>query len=220
MMNKLIRRIWIDVRMTLLFTVSGLLVTYVAGVPVFSMVSSEWNMITIKGAPGYPQEYVPQTSKLVLEPMSTSNQSEIKVPAQGESYGNITCERIALAAPIYYGDTEDCLEKGVGQYTGSGLPGEGKPILIGGHDVTFFAPLEQIEVGDSLVITTGFGDYQYEVTEIKTVEKVDYTVYDLTLPKEQLILYTCYPFGQVIGERSGRYFVFCERKQAAEDTTQ
>ena len=206
--------------MTLLFTVLGLIVSYIAGAPVVSMVTSHWNMITIKGAPGYPQEYVPKTSKLVFEHVSTSNQSEIKVPAQGESYGNISCERIALAAPIYYGDSDDCLEKGTGQYTGSAIPGEGKPILIGGHDGTFFKPLQEIEVGDVVSITTTYGSYQYKVTEIKTVREVDSSVYDLTQQKEQLILYTCYPFGQVVGDRSGRCFVYCDIIENANSSLQ
>lgn len=206
--------------MTLLFTVLGLAVSYAAGAPVMTMVLSKWNMIVTNGAPGYQGDSIPKTTKLKLVPKGTVNQSEVIVPQQGESYGNISCERIALAAPIYYGDTEECFTKGAGQYTGSGLPGQGKPILIGGHDGSFFAPLEDIMTGDMIVITTNYGSYQYKVTEIKAVEKVDSTTYDLTQQKEQLILYTCYPFGQVIGERSGRYFVFCDRIPDADSVTQ
>jgi sortase A len=206
--------------MTMLFTVLGLVVSFAAGAPIMSMVLSKWNMIVINGAPGNQGDFKPKTTKLKLTPKGTVNQSEVKVPRQGESYGNISCERIALAAPIYYGDSDECFEKGVGQYTGSGLPGQGKPILIGGHDGSFFAPLEDILVDDIIVISTNYGSFQYKVTELKTVEKVDSTVYDLTQQKEQLILYTCYPFGQVIGDRSGRYFVYCDRISDTENITQ
>ncbi len=206
--------------MTLLFTVLGLVVAFAAGAPIMSMVLSKWNMIVTNGAPGNQGDYIPKTTKLKLVPKGTVNQSEVKVPQQGESYGNISCERIALAAPIYYGDTDEYFEKGAGQYIGSGLPGQGKPILIGGHDGSFFAPLEDILTDDIVVITTGYGSYQYKVTEVKTVDKVDSTVYDLTQQKEQLILYTCYPFGQVIGDRSGRYFVYCDRIPDAGNLTQ
>ncbi len=204
----------------MLFTVLGLVVSFAAGAPIMSMVLSKWNMIVINGAPGNQGDFKPKTTKLKLTPKGTVNQSEVKVPRQGESYGNISCERIALAAPIYYGDSDECFEKGVGQYTGSGLPGQGKPILIGGHDGSFFAPLEDILVDDIIVISTNYGSFQYKVTELKTVEKVDSTVYDLTQQKEQLILYTCYPFGQVIGDRSGRYFVYCDRISDTENITQ
>ena len=204
----------------MLFTVLGLVVSFAAGAPIMSMVLSKWNMIVTNGAPGNQRDFIPKTTKLKLDPKGTVNQSEVKVPRQGESYGNISCERIALAAPIYYGDSDECFGKGAGQYTGSGLPGQGKPILIGGHDGSFFAPLEDILVDDIVVISTNYGSFQYKVTELKTVEKVDSTVYDLTQQKEQLILYTCYPFGQVIGERSGRYFVFCDRITDTENITQ
>lgn len=206
--------------MTLLFTVLGLVVSYAAGAPIIPMVLSKWNMIVTNGEPGHQGDFIPKTTKLKLVPKGTVNQSEVKVPRQGESYGNISCERIALAAPIYYGDSDEYFEKGAGQYTGSGLPGQGKPILIGGHDGSFFAPLEDILVDDIIVITTGYGSFQYKVTETKAVEKVDSTLYNLTQQKEQLILYTCYPFGQVFGDRSGRYFVYCDRIPDIESTTQ
>ncbi len=176
-----------------------------------SLLRSHWNMIVEKGAPINPEKYSLLGLEIAPKQEGTDALSEVIIPELGEQYGDITCERIELTAPIYYGDDAKLLEKGAGQYTGSGLPGQGKPIVIGGHDGTFFAPLEDIQVGDTIIITTSYGSFQYKVTELKTEKKVDSTTLDLIQYKEQLILYTCYPFGQLVGNRSGRYFVYCDR---------
>jgi sortase A len=96
------------------------------------------------------------------------------------------------------------------------MPGEGKPILIGGHDGTFFAPLKEIKNGDIINITTDYGQFEYKVISAKIADKTDTTAYDLTQEKEQLILYTCYPIGKVTGDRSDRYFVYCDRVEQAD----
>lgn len=211
MKNKKNNKLIAYIGMPLLFTILGFLVLYIAGAPLVNMLESYGNMIITKGAPSYPNEYDPELSKLVLSKKSAFDVSEIQVPALETYYGVISGESIGLAAPIYYGDSETVLSKGVGQYTASGLPGEGKPILIGGHDGTYFAPLEQAVPGDLITIETNYGLFEYKVTAIKITDATDITAYNLSQEKEQLILYTCYPFGQVIGERSDRYFVYCDK---------
>lgn len=196
------------IKMSLLFMVLGALVLYVAGAPLVDYVTSHGKLAMVKGAPGYPGESYPTMSRLDMRRNRSEDMSEIQEPAPGTPYGTIESVRIALTAPLYYGDDDKSLQSGAGQYTGSGLPGQGKPILISGHDGTFFAPLEQIEIGDILTITTEYGSFDYQVTETKVADASDFTVYDLTKDKEQLILYTCYPFGALIGDRSDRFFVY------------
>jgi sortase A len=218
-MSSRMKRIATYVRMSVLFILLGYAVLYLAGAPIVTFVTSHGKLIIVKGAPSYPNEYDPEMSKLVMNKKSTFDESEIQVPALETHYGNILCERIDLTAPIYYGDSDTALENGVGQYPASGLPGQGKPILIGGHDGTFFAPLEKIEPGDVVRVSTNYGQFEYKVTATKIADAMDATAYDLTQTKEQLILYTCYPFGQLIGDRKERYFVYCDKvdnKSAAE----
>ena len=210
-MSKKNKRLATYIGIPLLFMILGYVVLYIAGAPVITVISSHAKMIITKGAPSYPNEYDPEMSKLVMNNKSTMDVSEIQVPALETHYGNISCERIGLEAPIYYGDSDVVYGNGVGQYTASGLPGEGKPILIGGHDSTYFASLEQIEAGDLVYITTNYGQFEYKVTSTKVADAMDTTAYDLSQTKEQLILYTCYPFGQLIGDRSDRYFVYCDK---------
>lgn len=212
-MNKKLKRIATYAIVSILYIILGYIVLYFAGKPIASYVVSNGKMAIVKGAPGYLSQYDPEVTQLVMnkEAEAAIDESEVVVPEAESHYGDMECERIALTAPIYYGDGAAAFQNGVGQYPKSGLPGEGKPILIGGHDGTFFAPLEQIVPGDIVNIVTGYGQFEYEVTATKIADATDTTAYDLSQTREQLILYTCYPFGQLVGDRSGRFYVYCDR---------
>jgi sortase A len=209
-MNRNIKKFFVYVRMILLLMLLQAVVFYLAGVPLASYIKSIGSMAITKGAPAEPRDYVLNVSEF-MKNSSIEDQSEIPIPVLETQYGTINCDRIALSAPLYYGDSDAVLEKGAGQYPLSGLPGEGIPILISSHDVTYFAPLEQIKIGDIITISTDYGDFEYKVNDTKIADKDDSTAFDLLQNKEQLILYTCYPFGQLIGERTDRFFVYCDR---------
>jgi len=178
---------------------------------VVDMIKSYGNMIITKGAPGYGNEFDSELSKLEINKKSTLDAMQIQVPALETHYGNLYCDRVELEAPIYYGDSDTVLSYGVGQYTASGLPGEEKPILIGGHDGTYFAPLEHIKIGDVVTIETNYGQFEYKVAATRIADALEADAYDLSQEKEQLILYTCYPFNQLLRDSSERFFVYCDR---------
>ena len=181
---------------------------YVAGQPLLAYVISQGKMIVVKGSPEYLGEQYSQVLKLELMKNSDLDLSEIQAPVLGTQYGVLRSENIHLEVPLIYGDDDNSLSLGAGQYPGSALPGQGKPILISGHDSTFFAPLELIAVGDLLNITTDYGSFDYEITGTKITDDKDTSAYDLLQNEEQLILYTCYPFGQLIGNGDGRFFIY------------
>ena len=110
---------------------------------------------------------------------------------------------------VYYGDDNAILRKGVGQYSGSMLPGFGSTTLLGGHVNTYFKGLKNVSVGDIIKVNTTYGAYEYSVTNLKVVDYQDKTAYDLSAEYDNLILYTCYPFG-TLGFTSQRYFVYAE----------
>ena len=91
-------------------------------------------------------------------------------------------------------DSDAILDKGAGPYIGTSLPWYRKPLLIGGHNLTFFKPLKNIELGDEIVITTHYAKYVYEVVKLDVVNYLDMEAFDLSAEEEVLILYTCYPF--------------------------
>lgn len=140
------------------------------------------------------------------------SKSEAVVPSAGSRYGTIICDDIELKAPLYYGDSEIILSRGAGQYTGSGLPGEGRIILVGAHDVGYFEVLENAEENQMINVHTSYGDFEYRISDIR-VEDVSF-ISEKDLKKgdsEKLILYTCYPFGEVFEKSAQRYFVIADK---------
>lgn len=177
-----------------------------AGKGLRSVFSVKTQMAVEQGAPvqNYTQqEAQPQEGEL--------KKSEADLPSIGSRYGRILCERVGLSAPLYYGDSEAILEKGAGQYIGSGLPGEGKPILVGAHDVGYFEPLKEIQQGDEIRVQTSYGEFSYQVTDLIIGDASTIGKKELQHPNEELILYTCYPFGDVLQKKSQRYFVAAEK---------
>lgn len=190
--------------------VLGAAIIFIGGKPLMNYAVSKADMIIVKGAPDNRGNEGKLLKPIVKS--SISVQGKIRKPVINTQYGTISCEQIALNAPLYYGDSSYSLQNGAGQYSGSGFPGEGKPVLIGGHDATFFSSLRNIKKGDIIKIVTTYGSFKYQVTGFKVADKKDTRAYDLKQKKEQLILYTCYPFGQLIGDRSKRYFVYSRLK--------
>ncbi len=218
MMNRYIRRVAIYIAMTMVLTILGAIMLFFAGRPVVSYVMSKGNLLIYQGA---PERLIPDqsNSKKLLQEADAPVQSEDRDTVLAAGLGVIECDRITLSVPLYEDDSDDILSKGVGHYPKSGLPGEGKPILISGHDTTFFAPLEQIMIGDIVKVVMEDKDYYYSIVEAKAALATDTSAYDLSGDKEQLILYTCYPFGQLLGERKERYFVYGEPISAEEALT-
>lgn len=138
--------------------------------------------------------------------------SSITYPAKGDRYGVITISGTTVNAPLYCGDSNDILNKGVGTYkdsAGAGIPGEGKTVLLAGHNNTFFNDLQHVAVGQTVAIQTHYGVYTYEITETKIADYQESTTYDFTRTDENLIMYTCYPF-DALGFTPQRYFVYAK----------
>ena len=106
-------------------------------------------------------------------------------------------------------DSDAEFDKGAGLYTGTGIPGEGRTIISGAHTNTYYRDLESVEEGDEILVSTRYGDYKYRVTGTRVATDTDTTAYDLEADHENLVLYTCYPFGttQYTDER---YFVYAD----------
>ena len=142
----------------------------------------------------------------------TIDKQTITYPRPGDRYGEISIDGTTVSAPLYYGDDTATLNKGVGTYKddiGVGIPGEGKTILLAGHNNTFFNGLQQVEIGDIVTIETHYGTYTYEVTDMQVKDYQDSTAYDFSRTDENLIMYTCYPF-DALGFTPDRYFVYAK----------
>lgn len=144
-----------------------------------------------------------------LRNKETVNVSDISLPREGDQYGKITIEGTSVDAPVFYGDGEKQLNQGVGTYSFGYLPGQGKTILMGAHTNTWFSDLGSAEIGKMITLETNYGVYQYKIVDAQVKDYQDTTAYDFSRTDENIILYTCYPFG-TIGFTTQRYFVYGE----------
>lgn len=174
-------------------------VLYFAFAPTIEPAISMFSLVLNNNKPSKEIKITPKENNL--------QNGKIAIPFLGEKYGNIKIDSCNINAPIYYGDSPEELKKGVGNYTGSYIPGQRSTILLGGHNSTFFNSLGEANVGDIINITTTYGEYIYKITDAKVANHNDKKAYDLYKNEENIILYTCYPFNS-LGITEKRYFVY------------
>ncbi|MEH7886687.1 class D sortase [Bacillus sp. JJ1609] len=131
-----------------------------------------------------------------------------EAPEQGEMIGNLSIPKLEANLPIYHGTDEDELEKGVGHFAGSVLPGEKDNSVLSGHRDTVFRKLGEVGKGDLLVVTTEAGEFTYKVRKVRIVDADDRTVI-VPKPRPTLTVTTCYPF-DFIGDAPQRYILVAD----------
>ncbi|MGE7684709.1 class D sortase [Peribacillus simplex] len=129
-------------------------------------------------------------------------------PEKGDLMGDLYIPKIEATLPIYHGTDEDELEKGVGHYAGSVLPGEKDNSVLSGHRDTIFRDLGEVGQGDLLIAKTEAGSFTYKVRKVRIVDADDLTVI-VPKPKATLTVTTCYPFSY-IGSAPERYVVVAD----------
>ncbi|MGI5897973.1 MAG: sortase [Candidatus Dojkabacteria bacterium] len=113
------------------------------------------------------------------------------------------------------------LKGGVAHFKGTPLPGDGGNSFIYGHSAvesffsrhkdypeTIFSRLENIDIGQEVIIRRDNQDLEYVVRNKKIVSPEDYSVLQPRLNKETVTLMTCWPLG--IGTK--RLIIVAERK--------
>ncbi|RFU64014.1 class D sortase [Peribacillus glennii] len=129
-------------------------------------------------------------------------------PKTGELIGELYIPRLEKSLPIFHGTDEDELEKGVGHYAKSVLPGERDNSILSGHRDTVFRKLGEVGKGDLLVAETKAGTFTYKVRKVRIVDADDRTVI-VPKPKATLTVTTCYPFN-FIGDAPERYVLVAD----------
>ncbi|XCS10839.1 class D sortase [Aeribacillus pallidus] len=124
-------------------------------------------------------------------------------PKIGEQIGELFIPKLNAVLPIYHGTNEEELEKGVGHFAGSVLPGEADNSVLSGHRDTVFRRLGEVGKGDELIVTTSAGEFTYKIYKVRIVDKDDRTVI-VPKPRATLTVSTCYPF-HFIGSAPERY---------------
>lgn len=188
-------------------------IAYILAKPKIPLILSASEFIFTKDTPNFDKKPVdifeakknqvlPETNDLIhLDPKD--------FPNEGERFGELIIDSASINAPLYYDDTERELLLGLGTSKVAYIPGSNKTVLIGGHNNTYFNNLGKATIGENILINTNYGKYVYKVTASKVARFDDTTAYDLNANKENLILYTCYPF-DTLGLTPERYFVYAE----------
>jgi sortase A len=179
--------------------------------PAEKLLINAGKVVLSKSIPSYDNKLDSIYENVVKVEKKTVDEADVVMPANETHYGMIRCSNWGLDAKLYFGDTERVLREGVGQYMGSGIPGMGKPILLTGHSNTFMTGMSKVQKGDIVTIETSYGTYQYRIKKSTIAAASDTLAYDLGQDEEQLILYTCYPYGTTVGVRTERHFVYGEK---------
>ena len=130
-------------------------------------------------------------------------------PQQGDRMGGLQISGTSVNCDLYYGDDAPELKAGAGIYPGSKIPGQGGTILVAGHTTSYFRDFESVQTGALITLTTQYGEYTYRVTNMQVASDTDSSAYDLDAAEENIILYTCYPFG-IATPTDLRYFIYGE----------
>lgn len=116
-------------------------------------------------------------------------------PLVGDAIARIVIPKANVDKIIVEGVGVEDLKKAPGHYPGTPMPGEPGNSAIAGHRTTYGAPfydLDNLVVGDAIMVTTGVGEFRYEVIESQVVSPDAVEVLNPT-EDNRLTLTTCNP---------------------------
>jgi sortase A len=135
-------------------------------------------------------------------------------PSPGQPIGWLEIPRIRVSAAVVHGDSEALLKTAIGHLPNTPLPWSGGNSALAGHRDTFFRPLRDVRLGDTVRLKTPAGQLEYRVRETFIVDPEDVWVLEST-PAPMLTLITCFPF-DFVGKAPRRFIVRAERTDAAQ----
>ena len=143
--------------------------------------------------------------------IDTTTNSLSKYPSYASNYGTLKIPSVGIELPIYYGDELEILKYGVGHTPGTYFPGEGGSIVYMAHNtVNMLRKLPETQNGDSIVVETIYGTYNYTIYDAKVINEKDFDSVPFQKEEELLMIYTCYPV-TAITHTPYRYIVYAHR---------
>lgn len=137
--------------------------------------------------------YKDSSKEVALE---VKNKKIVKYPTYGSKYGNLIIEALDINLPIYYGDSKEVLKKGIGQF--GTFPGFNIRTILSGHNSKIFLNnLKNIKIDDIITIKTNYGIFEYAVSKIEILNEDQFSLLEKN-DKKMLIIYTCYPFDEIV----------------------
>jgi len=124
---------------------------------------------------------------------------------EGGVIGEVQVPRLRLKAIVVQGDSHTILRRAVGHIPETALPGEQGNVALAGHRDTFFRPLRNIQLGDTITLKTPDRDFQYVVESTAIVAASEVGVLAASSGRT-LTLITCFPF-DYLGAAPNRFIV-------------
>jgi sortase A len=119
------------------------------------------------------------------------------IPTPGpEAPSRIVVPAINVDALVVEGDTWEQLKLGVGHHLDTANPGERGNMVLSAHNDIYgetFRRLDDLELGDEVVVYAGEQPYRYVVTAKQIVDPTDVSVLAVTT-KPVATLISCYPY--------------------------
>jgi sortase A len=135
---------------------------------------------------------VPDQLRHLVEPGAS-----IPIPTPGPRQASrIVIPAIDVDVPVVEGDGWEELKMGAGHRVGSANPGERGNVVISGHNDVYgeiFRYLEDVSIGDEVVVYAGDTPYRYLVAAKMLVEPTQVSLLEPT-PNATLTLITCHPY--------------------------
>ena len=212
---KKVNRVMAYIYVPLLFSFLAYGVTFLLTSDLIKMTISAVELISSDAAPDFNNSYNSIFKKDSVDVsdnngVQTVKRADVPMAEFGDLYAQLSCDRIGMTdIPIYMGDTDEILKKGIGQNFASNQPGFGSLILLAGHNNMYFSALANVQIGDEFRIDTSYGTYTYRVRETKILDENDKTAYNFMMDHEELVLYTCYPFN-TLSRTTKRFFTYCD----------
>ncbi len=111
--------------------------------------------------------------------------------------------------PVFFGDSNEILKKGAGMWFNSRFCGQGGKTVLSAHVTRHFYEIEDTQVGTRITMDTVYGEYVYEVSEIKVFHYQDNSLIKQDDSKNTLVMYTCYPRKNGYQTKTERIALIC-----------
>jgi len=126
----------------------------------------------------------------------TKTKDEKPLESEEGAIGIISIPKIDLNVALSEGVDASVLKYAVGHFRGTPMPGDKGNFCVAGHRSytynQYFNRLDELGIGDEIIVTTQDGKFKYEVYESKVVKPEEISVLDNT-QGEEITLVTCTP---------------------------
>ena len=139
---------------------------------------------------------------------------------KNNAVATITIPKMELEMPIYLGATKENMSRGIVNLGNTSLPigGKNTNCVLAGHrgyrGAAFFRNIEDLQIGDEIIIDNYWEQLKYNFYEIKVIYPTESEQVLIQEGKDMLTLITCHPYRN----NYQRYVVYCRRSNEFDDS--